>query len=49
MIEIDQGIMIGQGIQIGDRPVILVEINLVTENDLDLITQALQNFIEETL
>jgi len=49
MIEIDQGITIGQGIQIGDRPVIPVEIDLLTETGLNLITQALQNFIEETL
>jgi hypothetical protein len=49
VIEIEQGISIGQGIQIGDRPAILVEINLLTETGDNLITQALQNFIEETL
>jgi hypothetical protein len=49
MIEIDQGITIGQGIQIGDRPVFLVEVFLLTESGDNLITQALQNFIEETI
>jgi hypothetical protein len=49
MIEIESGITIGQGIQIGDRPVILVEVFLLTETGDNLITQALQNFIEETL
>jgi hypothetical protein len=49
MIEIEQGIDIGQGIQIGDRPAILVAVDLVTETGLNLITQALQNFIEETI
>ena len=49
MIEIEQGITIGPGIQIGDRPVILVETFLLTETGDNLITQALQNFIEETL
>ena len=49
MIEIEQGITIGQGIQIGDRPAVFVEVFLLTETGDDLITQALQNFIEETL
>lgn len=49
MITIEQGIDIGQGIQIGDRPVILIAVDLVTETGDNLITQALQNFIEETI
>ena len=49
MIEIEQGIDIGQGIQIGDRPVILIAVDLLTEGGDNLITQALQNFIEETI
>jgi hypothetical protein len=45
MIEIQGGITIGGGIIIGDVPVTIVE--FVTEDDLFLISQTGDQFIEE--
>tara|TARA_R110000868_G_scaffold310319_1_gene571540 strand:- start:329 stop:484 length:156 start_codon:yes stop_codon:yes gene_type:complete len=47
MIVIEQGISIGQGIQIGDRPVLAETLFFVTEDGANfLISQDGNNFVE---
>lgn len=47
MIIIESGIKIGPGITIGIHPTVGVEIDFVTEDNINLISEAGQQFIEE--
>lgn len=47
MIEIQGGITIGPGISIGPTPVFAVITDFITEDNLNLVSETGQQFIEE--